>query len=160
MQTRENDDLMRELRDFYEDYSTCLDSNDFERWPSFFLDDARYRIISREDFTRGLPLGAMTCEGVGMIHDRVTALVKVPVYYPRVWRRFVSSIQLLSSKGGVIESRANFLLYESLMDREPRVNMLGQYVDTLVHANGSFKIKSRDCVYDNYRIHTTLYAPA
>jgi anthranilate 1,2-dioxygenase small subunit len=159
MSTKENKELENEIRHFYEEYTICLDNNDFERWPSFFVEEAQYRIISREDFDRNLPLGAMTCDGVGMIQDRVTALTKVLVYEPRIWRRFVSSVQVLSTKGGIIESRANFLLYESLIDREPRLNMLGQYVDMLIHENGSFKIKSRDCVYDNYRIHTTLFAP-
>ena len=129
------------------------------RWPSFFTDDADYRIISRENFDRGLPMGAMTCNGIGMIKDRVTALVKVLVYEPRYWRRFVSSVRVRSVEGNVIKSGGNFLLYESMLDREPQLNMLGQYHDTLILGEDGFRIRERSCVYDNHRILTTLFAP-
>ena len=158
--TVQNDlQLQSELRHFYEQYTTCLDDTDFKRWLTFFTPDAKYRITSRENFRRKLPIAAMSCDGIGMIEDRVTALVEVLVYEPRVWRRFVSSLRVDSVEGGIIRSRANFLLFESMMDREPQLNMLGEYVDTLVRQDGSFRFKERICVYDNYRIQTTLFAP-
>jgi anthranilate 1,2-dioxygenase small subunit len=151
--------LVQAVREFYEEYTTCLDDSDFERWPSFFADDADYRIISRENFDRGLPMASMTCNGIGMIRDRVTALMKVLVYEPRYLRRYVSSVRVVSEEGNIIKSRANFLLFESMMDREPKLNMLGRYHDTLLRDGDGFRIKERNCVYDNYRILTTLYAP-
>jgi anthranilate 1,2-dioxygenase small subunit len=59
----------------------------------------------------------------------------------------------------VLKSKANFLLIESMLDREPQINMLGQYVDVIVARGNGFLIKSRSCVYDNARILTTLFAP-
>jgi anthranilate 1,2-dioxygenase small subunit len=147
------------LLQFYERYTTCLDDTDFDRWHTFFTPDAKYQITSRENFARGLPIAAMSCDGVGMIKDRVTALVKVLVYEPRIWRRYVSSVRIDSIEGEVIRSRGNFLLFESMMDREPQLNMLGEYVDTVLYRDGSFRFKERSCVYDNYRIQTTLFAP-
>lgn len=151
--------LEQAIRDFYEDYTICLDESDYDRWPSYFTDDAIYKIISRENFDRGLPMASMSCDGIGMIKDRVTALVKVLVYEPRYWRRYVSSVRIRSREGDVIKSCANFLLYESMLDREPKLNMLGQYHDTLVRDGDSFRIRERLCVYDNHRILTTLFAP-
>jgi anthranilate 1,2-dioxygenase small subunit len=151
--------LEQAIRDFYEDYTICLDEADYDRWPSYFTDDAVYKIISRENFDRGLPMASMSCEGIGMIKDRVTALVKVLVYEPRYWRRYVSSVRVRSHEGDMIRSGANFLLYESMLDREPQLNMLGQYRDILVRNGDSFLIKERLAVYDNHRILTTLFAP-
>jgi anthranilate 1,2-dioxygenase small subunit len=151
--------LLPALRQFYEDYTTCLDDTDFDRWLTFFTPDARYQITSRENFARKLPVAAMSCEGIGMIQDRVTALVTVLVYEPRIWRRFVASVRIDAIDGDVIRSRANFLLFESMMDREPQLNMLGEYVDHVVRKGDSFLFKDRSCVYDNYRIQTTLFAP-
>jgi anthranilate 1,2-dioxygenase small subunit len=153
------DSLLQSIRDFYERYTQCLDDSDFDKWSTFFTNDAYYCIISRENYDRKLPMGSMTCEGLGMIKDRVTALVKVLVYEPRYWRRFVSSVRIRSIEGDVIHAGANFLLYESMLDREPQLNMLGQYYDTLVRDGDSFIIKERACVYDNHRILTTLFAP-
>jgi len=154
-----NDALVQAVRDFYEEYTICLDDSDFERWPSYFTEDADYRIISRENFDRGLPMASMTCNGIGMIKDRVTALLKVLVYEPRHLRRYVSSVRVKSQDGNVIKSGANFLVFESMMDRETQLNMIGAYHDTLVREGDSFRIKERNCVYDNHRILTTLYAP-
>lgn len=151
--------LEQAVRDFYEQYTIALDNADYDRWPKFFTDDAIYKIISRENYDRGLPMGSMSCEGIGMIRDRVTALVKVLVYEPRYWRRYVSSVRIESREGDVIRSGANFLLYESMLDREPQLNMLGRYFDVLVRDGDSFLIKERNCVYDNHRILTTLFAP-
>ena len=156
-----NDKALRsDLREFYEQYTICLDDNDFDRWLGFFTQDASYQITSRENFSRGLPLAAMSCEGKGMLQDRVTSLCKVLVYEPRIWRRYVTSLRIDRIEGNTIYSRANFLLYESMMDREPQLNMLGEYIDTIVHKDGAFLLKQRHCVYDNYRILTTLFAPA
>jgi anthranilate 1,2-dioxygenase small subunit len=149
--------LQSELRNFYEQYTACLDDCNFDRWLNFFTSDGNYRITSRENYARGLPLAAMSCVG----KDRVTALVKVLVYEPRIWRRFVSSVRVDKVEGDVIHARANFLLFESMMDREPQLNMLGEYIDKIVRLDdGSYRFKDRSCVYDNYRIQTTLFAPA
>jgi anthranilate 1,2-dioxygenase small subunit len=150
---------LNELRQFYEDYASCLDDANFERWATFFTDDAQYRVTSRENYDRGLPMSAMSCDGIGMIRDRVMALQKVLVYQPRFWRRFVSSVRVLSEENGVIKSKANFLLVEAMLDREPQINMVGQYIDTLVSRGEGFAIKERQCVYDNARILTTLVTP-
>jgi anthranilate 1,2-dioxygenase small subunit len=152
-------ELQDALRRFYDTYAACLDDGDYERWPSFFTDDAKYRITSRENFDRGLPMAAMSCDGIGMIKDRVTALVKVLVYEPRFWRRFITNVRVVSQDGNVIRSKANFLLIESMLDREPQINMLGSYHDTIVQRGSEFLIKDRRCVYDNSRILTTLFAP-
>jgi 3-phenylpropionate/cinnamic acid dioxygenase small subunit len=151
--------LQTQLQQYYEQYTNCLDDTDFDRWISFFTPDAKYQITSRENFRRKLPLAAMSCDGIGMIQDRVTALVKVLVYEPRTWRRFVSSLRIDRIEGDSIHSRANFLLYESMMDREPQLNMVGEYVDVVIRENGTFRFKERIVVYDNYRILTTLFAP-
>lgn len=158
MLTDTKGDLNR-LRDFYEEYMIALDDANFSLWVDFFTQDAQYKIISRENFQRGLPMGAMSCDGIGMIKDRVTALEKVLVFEPRSWRRFLSSVRIKSIDGDVIVAGANFLLYECLRDREPQLNMLGEYHDRLVRDGDGFRFKERICVYDNDRIITTLFAP-
>lgn len=151
--------LKQKLRDFYEEYMVALDDANFTRWTTFFTDDAQYKIISRENYERDLPMGAMSCDGIGMIKDRVTALEKVLVFEPRYWRRFISSVRIHSIDGEKIVCGANFLLYESLRDREPQLNMIGQYHDVIVVHGDRFLLKERVCVYDHDRILTTLFAP-
>jgi salicylate 5-hydroxylase small subunit len=43
------------INDLYAAYTKCLDSGRFTDWPDFFTDHCTYRMVSRENFDRGLP---------------------------------------------------------------------------------------------------------
>ena len=57
---------IREVEALYYDYAAAIDE-EVERWPDLFSGDARYRVMSRENFDRNLPLAPIYCEGRGMI---------------------------------------------------------------------------------------------
>jgi anthranilate 1,2-dioxygenase small subunit len=151
--------LRARLRSAYEDYIVCLDSLELERWPDFFTEDAVYKITSRENHEAGLEHGDIVCEGIGMIRDRVTAIRETLVYEPRAQRRFVDALRVRSFKRGVLRAEANFVVFESMADREPHLLMLGRSLDTLVEDGDTFRFRERVCVYDNHRIRTSLIFP-
>lgn len=152
--------LRARLRDFYDDYAFCLDEGQLERWPGFFTQDCRYRVISRENYDEDLPHATMYCDGIAMIKDRVTALRETTIYEPRSLRHIVGGVHVLAIEGELIRSQANFAIFESLSDREPQVNMVGRYIDTVARSGSGFLFKDRFCVFDNYRIRTSLIIPA
>ena len=81
------------------------------------------------------------------------------LFEPRALRHFLSCVRPLEVDGGTIRAEANFAILECLSDRDPIVNMVGRYVDTLVETDEGFLIEDRWCVYDNYRIRTSLIVP-
>ena len=147
------------LRDLFEDYAACLDDRDLERWPEFFTDDALYRVIARENYDAGLTHAAMYCDGLSMIRDRVVAIRETTVYEPRALRHFISGVRVLSLSEDTIEATANFAIVEALSNSEPRLSLFGRYFDTLVAVGDAWLFRERSCVYDNYRIHTSLIFP-
>lgn len=149
--------LLNELREFYEDYAACLDDAEFDRWPEFFTENARYRVQSAENYERGLLHAPMYCEGKGMLRDRVSA-TRVLVYEPRRQRRAVFNVRLLSETD-VIRSQASFMLIEQMLDRDPVLALTGRYVDEIVRNGESFLLRDRTVVYDNYRILQNLMFP-
>jgi anthranilate 1,2-dioxygenase small subunit len=149
-----------ELRDFYDDCATCLDSGALADFPSFFTEDAKYQVISRENHDDGLEHAPMFCLGRAMIEDRVTATLEAALYQPRSLRHFISGVRILSEGDGEIRAEANFLIIESLLEQEPQILMVGRYLDRLVREDGRLKFRERTCVYDNYQIRTTLVIPA
>ena len=151
--------LRTALRDFYEDYAYHLDSGDLPGWVEFFTEDAHYRVISRENFSAGLPLGLIYCMNKNMIRDRVTALTETTMYEPRQLRHFISGVRITQTEDGILHAQANFLITEALSDQEPTLNMVGLYLDQIVQTEDGFQIRSRDCVYDNYRIRNSLIIP-
>lgn len=151
--------LRAELRELYEDYAASLDDMEFDRWTEYFTDDARYEIMAVENHEQGLSHATMWCEGIGMIRDRAISIRQVSLFEPRQIRHFIDNVRVISATGDEIEARANFLLIESLQEREPRVLMVGRYFDRLRRTPQGLRFCARRCVYDNYRILNTLVIP-
>ena len=152
-------ELRAELRDLYDDYASSLDDMDLDAWCGFFTDDCTYKVISFENYSEGLPLALIECRGIGMVRDRVAAIRETAVYAPRQLRHFLSGVRVDGVERDFIAARANFLIAESLSDREPQIAMVGRYLDRLVRIGKALKFRERLCVYDNYRIRTSLVAP-
>lgn len=151
--------LRAALRDFNEEYAACLNSNQLERWPDFFVEDCHYRVLSKENFDANLPIGVIYCMNKNMLRDRVTALRQTTVYEPRALRHLFGGVDIKKVEGNSIFAETNFLIVESLSDRDPILNMAGRYVDEILHKDGGFLIRSRDVVHDNYRVLTSLIIP-
>jgi anthranilate 1,2-dioxygenase small subunit len=147
------------LRTLNESYAACVDDGELERWPEYFVEDALYRITSRENHSQGLPLSEIYCVGVGMMKDRATAIQKTTVFEVRPLRHIIGGPRLLAIDGDRISVRTNFTIIESPSDAEPRVLMVGRYLDTVLERDGSLLFAERTCVYDNYRINTSLLFP-
>jgi anthranilate 1,2-dioxygenase small subunit len=151
--------LRAELRDLCDDYAAALDDLDFARWTAFFTDDCVYRVVSMENFKENLPLSTMACHGAGSLRDRAAAIRETAVFEPRILRRMVSGVRLNETTPDEIRAQANFAIFESLSDREPHLFMVGRYLDRVVRQDGRLKLRERICVYDNYRVRTSLVFP-
>ena len=151
--------LTNEIRYFYEEVGDLLDRDEVERFPSFFLDECTYQVVSRENYDEGLPQAAIYCDGVGMVQDRVLALRETQVYVPRVWRHFISGVRVTAIEGDEIHARANFLITEAMSDQDPTLFLVGHYLDILVRDGASFKFRQRLAVYDNHHVTRSLIVP-
>ncbi len=151
-------DLQRELEDLFAHYAEVIDDGDLERWPEFFTDPSLYRIVSKENWDKKLPMSLMRCESMGMLKDRAFASQKLNVYGPRAWRHFVSQIRA-RVEGDRIVARSNFVLYETLIEHQPQVLCLGRYLDVLVRQEGKLLFAERICVYDNAIIPGSIVLP-
>jgi len=151
--------LRSALREFYDDYGNTLDDLDLDRWVEYFTEDCHYRVISQENAGAGLPLGLIYCMNKNMLRDRVTAIRETTMYEPRMLRHFISGVRINRVEGDELHTQANFMIVESLSDQEPAVNLVGVYKDIILRTDNGFVIKSRDCIYDNYRIRNSLIIP-
>jgi len=147
------------LDDLNARYAYALDSGKLDLWPEFFTDDCVYKIISNENFGLGYPVAAIYCDGIGMVRDRVVAIMQTAVYEPRTYRHFVGTAHITGQEEGGVTSEANFALYESIAEREPRILFVGRYVDRVVMADGAPRLRQRLVVYDNYRVFNSLIFP-
>ena len=147
------------LRDLYDDYVAYLDERDFDAWLELFLEDSEYRIQSRENFERGLPLATVRCESRRMLADRVHAIRNTQTFAPRNVRRFVSGLRVRRITDAGVEVGASFLVVESLEDEPSRAHMAGSYLDVVTSVGGVLKFRSKVAVYDSPIIPISLIYP-
>jgi anthranilate 1,2-dioxygenase small subunit len=151
--------LRQELRDLYEEIADALDDDRVEVLPDYFTEDCLYKVTSRENFDQGLPGALMYCDGVAMLRDRILAIRETQVYESRTWRHFISGLRVLGVEGDVIRARANFLVTEAMSDQDPKVFVVGRYVDTLERRSGRLLFKERIAVCDNHYVRRSIIMP-
>jgi len=151
-------ELRNELEDLYAEYADALDSGAFECWSDFFGEPCLYRIVSKENHERALPMSLVRCESMGMLRDRALALQKLNVYGPRAWRHLTSHLRATEAAGH-IAVRANFAVFESLHDQTTRVLVAGRYLDKVVRTDAGLRFREKVCVYDSALIPGSLVAP-
>lgn len=150
--------LREEVEDFYAEYGEIIDGGELERWPELFVEPCLYRIVSKENHDKGLPLSLMRCDSMGMLRDRALASQKLNVYAPRAWRHSITQIRARQAHER-IGVRANFAVFESLQDEHTRVLCAGRYVDTLVRTEAGLRLREKICIYDAALIPGSIVMP-
>jgi 3-phenylpropionate/cinnamic acid dioxygenase small subunit len=150
--------LRAEIDDLYAEYVDVLDNGGIERWPDLFTDVCTYKIISRENVERGLPVALMWCDGKAMLTDRVHAYAKLVTYTPRSLRHVVSSLRIRED-GGVFRIGANYAVFETRIDEPSRVFNVGRYQDVIVRDGERLKYREKLCIYDTVIIDNAVVAP-
>ena len=151
--------LRHRLRDLYDEVADLLDDDQVEAFPNHFVDDCLYRSTSRENYDQGLPGALMYCEGIAMLRDRILALRETQVYEPRSWRHFISGVRVLGDDGTRVTARANFLVIEAMSDEDPRVCIVGRYLDGLERRGDRLLFREHVAVCDNHSIRRSLIIP-
>lgn len=152
-------ELRYEVEELLHAYVQCIDDNELEAWPDFFVDDCVYKIIPRENADQGLPVAVIYCDSKGMLHDRIVALRQANIYAPHFYRHLVSNTRILGEEDGEIRAQTNYLVLQTLLDGETRIYNAGKYLDRIVRVDGQLKFKEKLCIFDTYRIQTLMVTP-
>lgn len=138
----------------------CIDDNQLEEWPGFFLEDGFYEIVSRSNLLRGLTANAMSCQGQAMMVDRVVSLREANVYAEQCYRHMVSALQIRPQESGEIEVTSNYLVVRTLqLSGDAEIFSVGQSRDLLVETKHGLKLRRRRVIPDNDRVHSLLALP-
>lgn len=151
--------LFRRIEDFLISYVHCIDDDKLEAWPDFFTERCLYKIISRENHDRGLPLGVMECDSRGMLKDRIESMRRANVYEPHRYRHQVSALQIARRADGRIDCRSNYLVVRTMADGTMSIFSTGRYLDRIVLDGDQPKLEERLVVFESRRIETLLVIP-
>ncbi len=152
--------LRARVADFMLDYAHAIDDLDLHAWPRFFTEDARYKIIIRQNFEANLPMGVMYCEGAGMMRDRVLALETANIYEPHTYSHVLSGSRLTQAPDGGLHARTNFVVTRTMQEGRMDTFAAGKYLDRIaVQPDGSLRFTERLVVLDSRRIDILLVFP-
>jgi 3-phenylpropionate/cinnamic acid dioxygenase small subunit len=149
-----------DVEELYGSYYDSLDEVRLSDWPAHFAVECLYRVVSRENFERGLRLSTMVAESRGMLIDRVTGLTRTQVYAPRYYRRFAGPQRIGSVANGRLPVQHNLLMVQTLTDKQSEIVLSARCRDQLVVEEGQLLIKERIVVFDSEMIPNSLIYPA
>ena len=141
--------------DLFSAYADTLDDGPLEIWPTFFTEHATYKIVARENHSRGLPLALMLCESRAMMEDRVRAIQELSMYAPRVMRHVISSVREPEPDRVL----ATYAVFETPPEGDTRVFSTGRYLGRLALDGGTVRFAELVVVYDTSLIPTSLIYP-
>jgi anthranilate 1,2-dioxygenase small subunit len=144
---------------FLADYVHALDADRLEDWPDFFTEDGSYRVITRENFDQDLPLCLMSCQGRGMLRDRISALRTANIFEPHVYCHIPGALRLVAAADGAIEAESTFSVIRTMADGAMSIFACGRSHDRLVASAAGLKLAERTVILDSRQIDTLLVIP-
>ena len=151
--------LQFRIQQLHAQYVQIIDDDRMEEWPTLFTNGGRYTITTRENHKAGLPLALFSCEGGGMLRDRVTGYRRINVYEPQCYRHQISALQVEPDAAGGWQCRSNFLVVRTLQRGEMTVFATGSYRDRVVEEDGVMRFAERLVITDSRQTDTLLVIP-
>ncbi len=151
--------LRERIEDFLAHIARAIDDDALEDWPAAFTEDATYRIIPREGFEAGEPVGILSCQGRGMMQDRVLALRTANIFEPHSYCHLLARPLLTAGADRAIAARTSFALYRTQQGGSTELFAAGKYLDRIVEQDGALRLAARDVVLESRRVDILIVLP-
>jgi anthranilate 1,2-dioxygenase small subunit len=140
-------------------YIRCIDNNELEAWPGFFLDQCLYIVTTAENRKNGFPAGIIYADTKGMLIDRIAALREANIYEKQSYRHILGLPNVTRNGGDEAESETPFIVVRIMHDGETSIFATGVYLDTYRASGSELKLAKRVVVCDSSRIDTLMALP-
>ena len=152
-------ELHYRVADFYARYAECLNDDEIEKWPDFFVEDCLYKLMPRANHDRGLPISIMLSESRGGLVDRVTAIRNTMVYAPRWTNLSISNPRIVSRSGDIVTTHNNFTVYHTSGDGVSMLLLVGRSFDKIEVTEDRMWLVERVAIYDTELLPATIIYP-
>ena len=141
------------------DYAHAIDDGALSDWPHFFCDPGLYRITTRENEARGMPLSIMLCDNHKMLFDRVEAIEKANVFEPHSYRHVLSDSKMIEATPTRVRAVTSFLCVRTMVDGAMALFAAGRYLDEVEIDGGRALYRAKTVVLDSSKVDTLLAIP-
>jgi salicylate 5-hydroxylase small subunit len=147
------------IQKLYATYASILDSGQFEQWPELFTEECLYRLQSRENFDRGLPLATLSLESKGMLKDRVYGVSQTIYHDPYYQRHIFGVIDIVTESDSAFSAECNYHVIRTKRDSMPETISVGRMVDKIICVNAVYLFEQKICIFDNDLIANSIIYP-
>jgi anthranilate 1,2-dioxygenase small subunit len=140
-------------------YIRCIDRNELESWPEFFLDPCLYVVTSAENHKNGFEGGMIYADTRGMLIDRIASLRDANVYEKQSYRHILGLPSVMRNGADEAETETPFMVVRIMHDGQSDIFATGVYLDVVRAAGNDLKFAKRLVVCDSSRIDTLLALP-
>ena len=140
-------------------YVLSIDEDRLEQWPHFFVDDCCYKLQSKENAERGMPIAAIFCDSKGMLIDRVVSLRQANIYEKHSYRHIVSSVVIDGISNQIITATSNYVVYRTRTNGVTQLYNTGIYRDKIVAVDGELLFEEKVVTFDTNSIDALLATP-
>ncbi len=136
----------------------AIDQDRLEEVPGYFIELGTYKVATRLNVDRGLPLAQINCANRNMIADRILALRKANIFPRQTYRHLITGIAV-EAAGDTYSATSNYLVIRTLADGSSTIYSSGEYRDRFVFIDAEPRIAERFVVQDSHLIDTVLAIP-
>lgn len=151
--------ILQQVTDLYAAYAACIDDGRFQEWPEFFSEDAWYRVVSRENYDRDLPLSTLSLKGRPMMKDRIYGVESTIFHAPYYQRHILSQPRIVDHNDGNFDVEINYCVFRIKRDFAADIFSVGKYIDKIKTESGQLIFTQKFCVFDNDIIPNSLIYP-
>jgi anthranilate 1,2-dioxygenase small subunit len=153
------EETRRAVEDMIYAVAHAIDDDRLEEFPDFFTEQAVYRVASRFNVERNLPMAQINCTSRGMIADRIASLRHANIYQKQRYRHLISGIQVSSGEDRSLVAKSSYLVVRIMDDGTSTIFSSGEYRDRIVVENGKPRLSERLVIFDSKVIETLLVIP-
>ena len=140
-------------------YTYVLDEGPLSDWPTLFTPTCLYRITTRQNEERNMPLSIMLCDNHAMLYDRVEAVEKANIYEPHYYRHILSDSRTLRTTADSLWMETSFICVRTMLDGRTTLFAAGKYVDEVVADKSNWLFRSKTIVLDSSQVDTLIAKP-
>jgi 3-phenylpropionate/cinnamic acid dioxygenase small subunit len=141
-------------------YARCIDNDQLEQWPDFFLEQCLYLITTADNYEAGMQAGVVYADTRAMLQDRVLAMRDANVYEEQRYRHIIGAPLVLEQNGDTATVESPFIVARIMRGGATDVFATGRFIDRIVKtSDGSLKFAERVAVCDSTNIDTLLVIP-
>ena len=148
-----------QARELLTRYTYVLDEGPLADWPTLFSEQCLYRVTTRQNEERNMPLSIMLCDNHAMLYDRVEAVEKANIFEPHYYRHVLSDSHVLRTTSDSLWMETSFICVRTMLDGRMTLFAAGKYVDEVVMLADRCLFRAKTVVLDASQIDTLIAKP-